>query len=428
MASRKRQFEGIAMLSMYNDEEEEEEDEDMDDAEERGEQEERGGEREYGERREHGGDASMLDVDATAAVDSGNDDNAASGVDDENSARSEGQFRRSSSQQQLSQATGSPQQVAPVKLSRRGTLVDYGHDEVAMSPEPEEGEIDGSGRILSTNGDSHDKTPQLSNQVTPQISEPSQSETLNETILESEGRNATEAVAEDQKNVDPLDKFLPPPLKLKCSEELQRKIQKFLELKRAGKSFNEEVRKKKDYRNPDFLLHAVRYQDIDQIGSCFSKDVFDPHGFDKSDYYDEIEADSRREMERVNQEKKNRQNLEFVSGGRQSTIVGAAPKLNVPLPGITSGLSSLPPAADIIPRDGRQNKKSKWDKVLFKSICVLIFQMNYKDINLVTVLNNFSLRLMGLMQHSYLLLTLVDTLWGSRNGEMWRRRDLVKGS
>ncbi|XP_075641289.1 uncharacterized protein LOC142612996 isoform X2 [Castanea sativa] len=30
------------------------------------------------------------------------------------------------------------------------------------------------------------------------------------------------------------------------------------------------------------------YQDIDQIGSCFSKDVFDPHGYDKSDYYFEI--------------------------------------------------------------------------------------------------------------------------------------------
>lgn len=69
---------------------------------------------------------------------------------------------------------------------------------------------------------------------------------------------------------------------------LQRRIDKFLGLKRIGKSFNAEVRNKKDYRNPDFLLHAVRYQDIDQIGSCFSKDVFDPHGYDKSDYYDEI--------------------------------------------------------------------------------------------------------------------------------------------
>ena len=48
------------------------------------------------------------------------------------------------------------------------------------------------------------------------------------------------------------------------------------------------MRNRKEYRNPDFLLHAVTYQDIDQIGSCFSKDVFNPHGYEKSDYYDEI--------------------------------------------------------------------------------------------------------------------------------------------
>lgn len=70
-------------------------------------------------------------------------------------------------------------------------------------------------------GDLHDKTPQLSNHATPQLSEPSQSDIMNETVLESEGRNAADAIAEDQKNVDPLDKFLPPPLKAKCSEELQ---------------------------------------------------------------------------------------------------------------------------------------------------------------------------------------------------------------
>ncbi|XP_050370702.1 uncharacterized protein LOC126788728 [Argentina anserina] len=356
MASRKRQPEGIALLSMYDDEED---DDDMDEAEEHGKQEQeeedeedRRGERE--ERDQHG-DASMPD-----AVDS---NNATSGVDDESS----GQFRRSASQQQLSQRPGSPEQAAAVERSRRrGTLVDYGHDEAAMSPEPEEGEIDRSGGVLPTNGDSQGKTPQLSDQATPRVSEPSHSDAMNENIIESEGRNAEETVGEDQKGVDPLDKFLPPPSKIKCSEDLQRKIQRFLELKRAGKSFNEEVRKKKDYRNPDFLLHAVRFQDIDQIGSCFSKDVFDPHGFDKSDYYDEIEADSRRELERINQEKKNRQNVDFASGGRLTPIVGVAPTPNAPLPGITvpaTGLSSLPRAADIIPRDGRQNKKSKWDKI-----------------------------------------------------------------
>ena len=50
------------------------------------------------------------------------------------------------------------------------------------------------------------------------------------------------------------------------------------------------------------------------------------------------------------------------------------------------GMTSLPRPADTIPRDGRQNKKSKWDKVSFKSICILIFLMNCKDINLLTII------------------------------------------
>lgn len=69
---------------------------------------------------------------------------------------------------------------------------------------------------------------------------------------------------------------------------LQEKFNKFLAYQRAGKSFNTDLRNRKDYRNPDFLLHAVTYQRIDQIGTCFSKDVFDPHGYDPSDYYDTI--------------------------------------------------------------------------------------------------------------------------------------------
>ncbi|KAF3971215.1 hypothetical protein CMV_005176 [Castanea mollissima] len=67
-----------------------------------------------------------------------------------------------------------------------------------------------------------------------------------------------------------------------------RKINKFLDYKKCGKSFKTELRHRKDYGNPDFLVHTMTYQDIDQIGSCFSKDVFDPHRYDKSDSYFEI--------------------------------------------------------------------------------------------------------------------------------------------
>ncbi|XP_038998691.1 SAP30-binding protein-like [Hibiscus syriacus] len=132
-------------------------------------------------------------------------------------------------------STSQHQRLVSSKSSGRGKLniVDYGHDEAAPQRQPD----------------------------------------ANNAITES---------AIDK--VDRLDKFLPPPSQDQCSEELQRRIDTFLYLKRSGKSYNAEVCNKKDYRNPDFLLHAVQYQDIDQIGSCFGKDVFDPHGYDKTDY------------------------------------------------------------------------------------------------------------------------------------------------
>ncbi|KAE8671842.1 nucleobase-ascorbate transporter 2-like [Hibiscus syriacus] len=248
------------------------------------------------------------------------------------------------SQQQQDPSVSSPQQHRPVVSSKRSrggrlAIVDYGHDEAVMSPEPEvtplrlakEGELGSNDDLMigieqpNANGDFQGITP-----LTPQSSdlEPLVHEALTNAVTESEGVEVEETVSVD--NVDPLDKFLRPPPKAKCSEELQRKIDKFLNLKRVGKSFNAEVRNRKDYRNPDFLLHAVSYQDIDQIGSCFSKDVFDPHGYDKSDNYDEIEADMKRERERKEQESKKNQKVDFVSGGSQPGAVLTAPKVNLP--------------------------------------------------------------------------------------------------
>ncbi|GLU13823.1 hypothetical protein SLE2022_304330 [Rubroshorea leprosula] len=223
-----------------------------------------------------------------------------------------------------------------------------------------EGDNGSSGQAMS--GVEHQAGP-VAVQLTPQssIMESSQPTAINQAASESEAIEVEEAVKVSVETIDPLDQFLPPPPKAKCSEELQRKIDKFLNLKRAGKSFNAEVRNRKDYRNPDFLLHAVRYQDIDPIGSNFRKDVFDPHGYDKSDFIDEIEADMKREMERKKQENKKNMMVEFVSAGIQPTH-----KLSIPIAGASAGTAGAtrpaPAAADNVARDGR-SKKSKWDKM-----------------------------------------------------------------
>ncbi|GAB2231328.1 hypothetical protein Droror1_Dr00010334 [Drosera rotundifolia] len=263
----------------------------------------------------------------------------------------------------------------------RPVIVDYGHDEVAASPEAaEDGEILGNGRVMfgeelqTANADFQDRTPTGSQsrslQSTPQpyiqvdALEPDNNLLKQSETELSENALMSEDVATD---VDPLAKFLLPPPSTKCSPELQEKINGFLELKRLGKNFNTEVRNRKGYRNPDFLQHAVNYQGVDEIGSCFSKDVFDPHGYDASDYHEAIEADMKREMERKAQEKKKNQKLEFVSGGTQPVVAVTAQKVNLQVPGASNpssnGLQIAPSVSDAGAREGRSNKKSKWDKV-----------------------------------------------------------------
>ncbi|KAL1560341.1 SAP30-binding protein-like isoform X2 [Salvia divinorum] len=365
MASEKKASEGIALLSMYADE-----DDEMEELDE-----------EVANIHEDG-----VPLPASDAV-SVNDNDGSNDFGNEHMQRQQeerGQFNDYtapasatpqqtlfSPQEQLQAQQFSSDLNNAQSQKSRLTIVDYGHEEGAMSPEAEGSEVMATGRVMygeqlqSSDGESREKIspgvaglPTPSTQAaTPQSLEPAdqpETDTMSYATNESEAAGTEDAVmvsVEDQKNVDPLDNFLPPPPKAKCSEELQEKISRFLALKKTtGRSFNAEVRNRKEYRNPDFLLHAVTYQDIDQIGSCFRKDVFDPHGYDKSDFYDEIEVDMRREMERKEQERKKSQTLEFTPGGVQLGNVLPTSKINIPTP---NGIA----------RDGRQSKKSKWDKV-----------------------------------------------------------------
>ncbi|KAK9153059.1 hypothetical protein Sjap_000539 [Stephania japonica] len=380
MASKKKESEGIALLSVYYDEEEEEEDEDME--ERRREEEEDLGTSE----RVSSDEAAIMPptrlLQSQSSLSAEDLGGAVAGVGRNRSISSlMSQFGDLDASRVSSRVSDVHQN------SKKGTLgiVDYEHDEMAMSPEAEDGEIvrdgDAGADLQSFEGNPHERTPPGTVQiltpnvhVTPRPSEQAEppqcdNNTTMDCTMEIETHEADDAVVNsvgEPKEVDPLGKFLPPPPKARCSEELQDKINKFLSFQRAGKSYNAEVRNRKDYRNPDFLQRAVTYQEIDQIGSCFSKDVFDPRGYDRSDFYDEIEADLKREMERREQEKKRSGKVEFVSGGSQSGMA-MAPKIALPIAAgqtvAISGFHSAPGLTDAAVRDSRQSKKSKWDKV-----------------------------------------------------------------
>lgn len=259
-------------------------------------------------------------------------------------------------------------------------IVDYGHDEMAMSPEAEEEmvntdfdmkedeflDIDGS-------GEEYTSTPNQQRSPLPEMLDASMSGTNvagDSAAMDLDTSNVEiEVDVTTELKVDPLSKFLPPPPTDNCPKELQEKINKFLALKRAGKSFNSELRSLKAYRNPDFLQHAVTYQEIHQTGTCFSKDVFNAEGYDRSDYYDAIESDMKRELERKEQERKRSPKVDFISGGIQPAIGAPGVKGSSQVPGLaistTTGIGQqlASTSTDITAKESRQNKKSKWDKV-----------------------------------------------------------------
>jgi hypothetical protein len=124
MASKKKQSEGIALLSMYNDNS----DDEMEDAEEEEDNEMRGEEQD--EAAEHATEEDLTaDTDRMTVTDSGNEV-AGDGFTPTERSRTPQVNRLFSPLQE--------QQKVELKISRSGlTIVDYGHDEVAMSPEPE---------------------------------------------------------------------------------------------------------------------------------------------------------------------------------------------------------------------------------------------------------------------------------------------------
>jgi hypothetical protein len=84
--------------------------------------------------------------------------------------------------------------------------------------------------VLFTAGDLLDRTSSGTVQVltpnnqanTPQFSETLKSDALNnDDVIRPDDAELEEADQDEDKPVDALDKFLPPPPKVKCSEELQ---------------------------------------------------------------------------------------------------------------------------------------------------------------------------------------------------------------
>lgn len=86
---------------------------------------------------------------------------------------------------------------------------------------------------------------------------------------------------------------------------------------------NEHLQSNKAFRNPRIYAKLVEFIDLDEIGSNFDKETFDPHGFPKESYIDGLLEAQRQYAEEKAAAQQNRTNISFVSSTSTGGVSGA---------------------------------------------------------------------------------------------------------
>ncbi|KAF2982113.1 hypothetical protein EK904_000285 [Melospiza melodia maxima] len=166
---------------------------------------------------------------------------------------------------------------------------------------------------------------------------------------EVEKRDPQELV-ERVRNMSPDEIKIPPEPPGRCSNQLQDKIQKLYERKvKEGMDMNYIIQRKKEFRNPSIYEKLIQFCSIDELGTNYPKDMFDPHGWSEDSYYEALAKAQKIEMDKLEKAKKERTKIEFVTGTKKGTTTSAAS---------TTTTTSSTTVGDA------QKRKSKWDSAI----------------------------------------------------------------
>ncbi|KAG8955135.1 hypothetical protein FRC04_009592 [Tulasnella sp. 424] len=92
---------------------------------------------------------------------------------------------------------------------------------------------------------------------------------------------------------------IPPRPDAPCDPELDAKVMKFHLLKRQGKHFNDTLMQNKAFRNPHIYAKLVEFVFVDETGSNFPKDLWDPFDVREEWYAEKIAAQQKERSEKL---------------------------------------------------------------------------------------------------------------------------------
>lgn len=114
-------------------------------------------------------------------------------------------------------------------------------------------------------------------------------------------------------SLGPNGVFLPPEPPGRCAPALQEKIARLYERKlRDGRDMNASIQMRKDFRNPSIYEKLIAYCGIDELGTNYPPETYDPHSWGPDSYYEELSRRQKEEMDKREREKKTK--VEFITG------------------------------------------------------------------------------------------------------------------
>ncbi|KAM3182697.1 hypothetical protein ACTXT7_011784 [Hymenolepis weldensis] len=132
----------------------------------------------------------------------------------------------------------------------------------------------------------------------------------------------------EETEVDKVDDeiSLPPESVEMCSLELQNTVETAIRRMQHDISFdpNRVIQDNKSFRNPSIYKKLISFLGIEEKGSNFSKEVYDPYRWDANSYYDKLAEIQNREVERQDKLQKERRKAEAANTVPGSTTTSGA--------------------------------------------------------------------------------------------------------
>ena len=126
-------------------------------------------------------------------------------------------------------------------------------------------------------------------------------------------------------NMSASDVVLPPQPPGKPSKKVQEKIQEMYDkMKRSGSNMNTSIQCRKDFRNPSIYEKLIEFIGIDEKGTNFPPNLYNPSIWGTGSYFDELSQLQKKEMDKREKERKDRTKIDFMVGTKKtdgSTVV-----------------------------------------------------------------------------------------------------------